>query len=98
VSRLDRIPELLVPLPVGSRALALTALNVAAGTVMFFAGEFLLSRVLFRWHVRDHRYEIERRDPRHGPNPSNCRGGDDGFRIAQPILPIRESGPCSGAP
>jgi len=44
---LDQIPESLLPL---------TALDVAVATTLFFAGELLLSRLLYRWHVRDRPY------------------------------------------
>ena len=53
---LDQIPESLFPLLACRHALLLTALDIIAGTVIFFVGEVVLSRVLFRLHVRDRPY------------------------------------------
>jgi CDP-2,3-bis-(O-geranylgeranyl)-sn-glycerol synthase len=53
---LDQIPESLFPLLVCREALALTAADIVAGTALFFLGEILLSRLLFRLHVRDRPY------------------------------------------
>jgi hypothetical protein len=52
----DQIPESLVPLLACRHALSLTALDIVAGTAIFFVGEVVLSRVLFRLHVRDRPY------------------------------------------
>lgn len=53
---LDQIPESLLPLLACSQALALTVLDVVVVTAVFFVGELVLSRVLFRLHVRDRPY------------------------------------------
>ena len=53
---LDQIPESLFPLLVCRQALSLTVLDIGFGTAIFFIGEMVLSRVLFRLHVRDRRY------------------------------------------
>lgn len=53
---LDQIPESLFPLLACREALALTAPDIIAGTVLFFIGEILLSRLLFRLRVRDRPY------------------------------------------
>ena len=53
---LDQIPESLFPLLACLQALSLTVLDIAAGVAIFFVGEQLLSRLLFRFHVRDRPY------------------------------------------
>ena len=53
---LDQIPESLFPLLACGQVFTLTALDIIAGTAIFFVGEVLLSRVLFRLHVRDRPY------------------------------------------
>jgi hypothetical protein len=53
---LDQIPESLFPLLACCQALSLTALDIVASTAIFFAAEVMLSRVLFRLHVRDRPY------------------------------------------
>ena len=53
---LDQIPESLFPLLACIQALSLTALDIIAGTAIFFIGEMVLSRALFRLHVRDRPY------------------------------------------
>jgi CDP-2,3-bis-(O-geranylgeranyl)-sn-glycerol synthase len=53
---LDQIPESLFPLLVCSRTLALTGADIAAVVAIFFVGEVVLSRVLYRLHVRDRPY------------------------------------------
>jgi CDP-2,3-bis-(O-geranylgeranyl)-sn-glycerol synthase len=53
---LDQIPESLIPLLAGRLLLPITALDVAVATILFFAGELVLSRLLFRWHLRDRPY------------------------------------------
>jgi CDP-archaeol synthase len=52
----DQIPESLFPLLACIQALSLTALDIIAGTAIFFVGEMVLSRALFRLHVRDRPY------------------------------------------
>lgn len=53
---LDQVPESLLPLLVCRQALALTVLDVVVTMAIFFVGEVVLSRVLFRLHVRDRPY------------------------------------------
>lgn len=53
---LDQVPESLLPLIACSRVLALSDIEVVAGTLIFFAGELVLSRLLFRLHLRDRPY------------------------------------------
>jgi hypothetical protein len=53
---LDQIPESLFPLLACCRMLSLTTLDVVVGTAIFFVSELVLSRVLFRLHVRDRPY------------------------------------------
>jgi len=53
---LDQIPESLLPLLVCRQALALTVLDIVVATAIFFVGEVVISRVLFRLHVRDRPY------------------------------------------
>ncbi len=53
---LDQIPESLLPLLACYRPLGLSALDVGLGVVVFFVGEVLISRVLFRLHLRDQPY------------------------------------------
>ena len=53
---LDQIPESLLPLLACRSALSLAALDIIVGTAIFFVGEAVLSRVLFRLHVRDRPY------------------------------------------
>jgi CDP-2,3-bis-(O-geranylgeranyl)-sn-glycerol synthase len=53
---IDQIPESLFPALACWHALSLTAIDVLAVTAIFMAGEILLSRILFRLHVRDRPY------------------------------------------
>jgi CDP-diglyceride synthetase len=53
---LDQVPESLFPLLACQSALSLTALDIVTGVVIFFVGELLLSRLLYRFHLRDHPY------------------------------------------
>ena len=53
---LDQIPESLFPLLACIGPLGLTARDIAAGVAVFFVGELLLSRLLFRLHLRDRPY------------------------------------------
>lgn len=53
---LDQIPESLIPMIVCRDALSLTAVDSLVGTAIFFAGELILSCLLFRAHVRDEPY------------------------------------------
>ena len=53
---LDQIPESLLPLLACRDALSLTVAGIAIGVGIFFAGELVLSRLLFRVHLRDEPY------------------------------------------
>ena len=50
---LDQIPESLFPALACRSMLDLSAIDTAAAVVIFFVGEIVLSRLLFKWHVRD---------------------------------------------
>lgn len=53
---LDQLPESLFPLLASQAFLPLTLFDVAAGVVLFLVGELLLSRLLYRVHLRDEPY------------------------------------------
>ncbi|MCI0467271.1 MAG: CDP-archaeol synthase [Beijerinckiaceae bacterium] len=53
---LDQIPESLFPALACRWILPLTAFDIAAITGLFFAGELLASRALYRLHIRDRPY------------------------------------------
>ena len=53
---LDQVPESLFPLLACIGPLGLTARDIAACVAVFFVGEVLLSRLLFRLHLRDRPY------------------------------------------
>lgn len=53
---LDQVPESLLPLLVCWNELGLTPADAAATVVLFFAGELVLSRLLYRLHIRDRPY------------------------------------------
>jgi CDP-archaeol synthase len=53
---LDQIPESLFPLLACRASLELSALDILVVCALFFVGEILLSRLLFRLHVRDRPY------------------------------------------
>ena len=53
---LDQIPESLLPALVSTNLMALTAGDVVLIVVLFFVGELVLSRLLFRVHLRDQPY------------------------------------------
>ena len=53
---LDQIPESLLPMLACRDALSLTAIDIALGIAVFFAGELVLSRLLFYAHLRDEPY------------------------------------------
>jgi CDP-diglyceride synthetase len=53
---LDQIPESLFPLLACSGALSLSILDIAICVAIFFAGEVVLSRALYRAHIRDRPY------------------------------------------
>jgi len=50
---LDQVPESLLPLWGAAAPLGLGVADVALGVAAFFAGELVLSRLLFRLHIRD---------------------------------------------
>jgi CDP-diglyceride synthetase len=53
---LDQIPESLLPLLACTFFLPLTLLNVVVTTLIFFVGELVLSRLLYKLHIRDRPY------------------------------------------
>lgn len=53
---LDQVPESLLPLLVCREALSLSAVDIAACVIAFFIGEIVLSRILYRLHIRDRPY------------------------------------------
>jgi CDP-diglyceride synthetase len=53
---LDQVPESLLPLLALQPALGLSAGDILLGVATFFVGEVLLSRLLFRLHLRDRPY------------------------------------------
>jgi hypothetical protein len=53
---LDQIPESLFPLLACRGALALSVLDIAIGVAIFFAGEVVLSLLLYKAHIRDRPY------------------------------------------
>jgi len=53
---LDQIPESLLPVLVCRGALTLTVLDILVIILLFFVGEVLLSRLLFRYGLRDRPY------------------------------------------
>ncbi|MBV8899356.1 MAG: CDP-archaeol synthase [Verrucomicrobia bacterium] len=55
-SGLDQLPESLFPLLACRRALSLSVLDTAVTVVTFFVGEILISRVLYKFRLRDRPY------------------------------------------
>jgi len=53
---LDQLPESFFPLLAARDALGLTAIDIALDLVLFLIGEILLSRLLYRMHLRDRPY------------------------------------------
>jgi CDP-2,3-bis-(O-geranylgeranyl)-sn-glycerol synthase len=53
---LDQLPESLFPLLACRSALSLTALDIAVTVGAFFIGEILISRVLYKFRLRDRPY------------------------------------------
>jgi hypothetical protein len=53
---IDQLPESLFPLLACRAALSLTAAAIAFCVGMFFVGELILSRILYRAHLRDEPY------------------------------------------
>jgi CDP-2,3-bis-(O-geranylgeranyl)-sn-glycerol synthase len=55
-SGLDQVPESLFPLLACRNALALSVPDIAVGVAIFFAGEVVLSLLLYKAHIRDRPY------------------------------------------
>lgn len=53
---LDQVPESLFPALACREALGLGAIDIAAVVAAFFVGELLLSRILYKLHIRDRPY------------------------------------------
>ena len=53
---LDQVPESLLPLLVCRTELSLTAIDIALAVAIFFGGELVLSRLLYKAHLRDQPY------------------------------------------
>jgi CDP-archaeol synthase len=53
---LDQIPESLLPLLACRTALSLSAVEITLVVAVFFAGELVLSRLLYKVHLRDEPY------------------------------------------
>jgi CDP-diglyceride synthetase len=53
---LDQVPESLFPMLACRGALSLTIADIALGVGIFFIGELILSRLLYRVHLRDEPY------------------------------------------
>jgi hypothetical protein len=53
---LDQLPESLFPMLACAPFFALSALDIAIVASCFFAGELLISRLLYRFHLRDRPY------------------------------------------
>jgi CDP-2,3-bis-(O-geranylgeranyl)-sn-glycerol synthase len=53
---LDQVPESLLPAVVCRGLLGLSDADIVLAVALFFAGEIVLSRILFRLHIRDEPY------------------------------------------
>ena len=53
---LDQVPESLFPMLICRETLSLTTLDIALGVGIFFIGELIVSRVLYRLRFRDKPY------------------------------------------
>jgi hypothetical protein len=53
---IDQIPEALLPFLVCRSALSLSVIDIAIGVAIFFVSELLLSRLLYKAHLRDQPY------------------------------------------
>jgi CDP-2,3-bis-(O-geranylgeranyl)-sn-glycerol synthase len=53
---LDQIPESLFPLLACQHVLSLSVLDIVICVAIFFAGEIMLSRLLYKAHIRDRPY------------------------------------------
>lgn len=53
---LDQVPESLLPALVYKSLTTFSLVDVVAVTMLFFVGELVLSRLLFKLHIRDQPY------------------------------------------
>jgi predicted CDP-diglyceride synthetase/phosphatidate cytidylyltransferase len=53
---LDQLPESIFPLIVCWQVMGINMLTAAIVVIMFFIGELVVSKFLFRLHIRDHPY------------------------------------------
>lgn len=53
---LDQVPESLFPLLACQHALGVSIVDLVVVVVIFSVGGLLLSRLLYKWHIRDHPY------------------------------------------
>ena len=53
---LDQIPELLLPALVYKNLTTFTLVDIVIVTTLFLVGELVLSRLLFKLHIRDQAY------------------------------------------
>jgi CDP-diglyceride synthetase len=53
---LDQVPESLFPLLACRNSLSLTANDIVLGVAIFFVGELVVSRLLYKAHLRDEPY------------------------------------------
>jgi hypothetical protein len=53
---IDQVPECLLPAIAIRSTLGLTAFDVISVVFIFFVGEVLLSRLLFKWNIRNRPY------------------------------------------
>lgn len=53
---LDQVPEALFPMLAGGGVYGLSAVDITVGVVVFFVGEVVASRVLYRLRLRDRPY------------------------------------------
>ena len=53
---LDQLPEAVLPLLICTQFLALTLMDVATISAAFVVAEILLSKLLYRYHIRDRPY------------------------------------------
>jgi CDP-archaeol synthase len=53
---IDQIPECLLPTMAIRSTLGLGALDVVSVVIVFFLGQLLLSRLFFKWNIRNHPY------------------------------------------
>ena len=53
---LDQLPESLLPLLVGQRALSLTGIDIVIAMTIFFVGELLFARLFYKLGLRDQPY------------------------------------------